>query len=56
MVEGARGAEVPASEFVTTSGEELGARIDEAVGLLEQLTRQDELADFLTLPAYERLP
>ena len=30
-----------------------GARIDQAIALLEQLTRNDQLADFLTLPAYE---
>ncbi|MEZ5436753.1 MAG: malate synthase A [Lysobacteraceae bacterium] len=31
------------------------ARIDEAVEMLRQLTHADELADFLTLPAYEKL-
>ena len=31
------------------------ARIDEAIALLDQLTRADTLADFLTLPAYELL-
>ena len=30
-----------------------GARIEQAIGLLEQLTRNEQLADFLTLPAYE---
>ncbi|MCB1559511.1 MAG: malate synthase A, partial [Xanthomonadales bacterium] len=30
-------------------------RIDEAVEMLRELTHADELADFLTLPAYERL-
>ena len=28
-------------------------RIDEAIALLERLTHAEELADFLTLPAYE---
>ena len=32
-----------------------GARIDEAIALLDQLTHADQLADFLTLPAYELL-
>ena len=32
-----------------------GARIAEAIDLLERLTRADELAEFLTLPAYERI-
>ena len=32
-----------------------GNRIDEAIAILEQLTRADTLADFLTLPAYRRL-
>jgi len=32
-----------------------GARIDEAIALLDELTRADELAEFLTLPAYERI-
>ncbi|WP_242108674.1 malate synthase A [Luteimonas aquatica] len=31
------------------------ARVPEAIGMLDRLTRSDELADFLTLPAYERL-
>lgn len=31
------------------------ARIPEAIAMLEDLTRRDTLADFLTLPAYERL-
>ena len=31
------------------------ARIPEAIALLDELTRADEMADFLTLPAYERL-
>ncbi|WP_058836219.1 malate synthase A [Luteimonas abyssi] len=30
-------------------------RVPEAIGMLERLTRADTLADFLTLPAYERL-
>jgi malate synthase len=33
-----------------------GARIDEAIALLDRLTEADELAEFLTLPAYEMLP
>jgi malate synthase len=33
-----------------------GARIDEAIALLERLTEADELAEFLTLSAYETLP
>lgn len=32
-----------------------GRRIDEAIALLAELTRSDELAEFLTLPAYERI-
>ncbi len=32
-----------------------GARIDAAIALLDELTRADTLAEFLTLPAYERL-
>ncbi|WP_368563122.1 malate synthase A [Pseudoxanthomonas sp. UTMC 1351] len=32
-----------------------GRRIDEAIALLDELTRSDELAEFLTLPAYERI-
>jgi len=32
-----------------------GTRIGEAIALLDELTRADALADFLTLPAYERL-
>ncbi len=31
-------------------------RVPEAIALLEELTQRAELADFLTLPAYERLP
>jgi malate synthase len=31
------------------------ARINEAIALLDELTHADELADFLTLPAYERI-
>jgi len=32
-----------------------GAKIDEAIALLDELTHAEELADFLTLPAYERI-
>ena len=32
-----------------------GERISEAIALLDHLSRADELADFLTLPAYERI-
>ena len=32
-----------------------GTRIGEAIALLDQLCHDDELAEFLTLPAYERL-
>ncbi len=32
-----------------------GARIEEAIALLDELSRSDELAEFLTLPAYERI-
>jgi len=32
-----------------------GARIDEAIALLDELSRADELAEFLTLPAYARI-
>ncbi|MDO5506249.1 MAG: malate synthase A [Pseudoxanthomonas suwonensis] len=31
------------------------AKVGEAIALLDELTRSDELAEFLTLPAYERL-
>ena len=31
------------------------ARIGEAIALLSELTHEDTLADFLTLPAYERI-
>ena len=31
------------------------SRINEAIGMLDRLTHADELADFLTLPAYERI-
>ncbi len=30
-------------------------KVQEAIGLLDELTHRDELEDFLTLPAYERL-
>ncbi|HZV37344.1 MAG TPA: malate synthase A, partial [Pseudoxanthomonas sp.] len=32
-----------------------GSKIDEAIGLLDELSRSDRLAEFLTLPAYERI-
>jgi malate synthase len=32
-----------------------GARIDEAMALLAELSRRNELTDFLTLPAYDRI-
>lgn len=32
-----------------------GNRVDEAIGLLDALSRSDELAEFLTLPAYDRI-
>jgi len=32
-----------------------GARIDEAIALLGELSRRNELTDFLTLPAYDRI-
>lgn len=32
-----------------------GARIDEAIALLDELSRSEELAEFLTLPAYKRI-
>ena len=32
------------------------SRIDEAIAILGELTHADELAEFLTLPAYQRLP
>ncbi len=32
-----------------------GGRVDEAIAMLDALTHADTLADFLTLPAYERL-
>ncbi len=31
-------------------------RVQEAIAMLDELTHRDELEDFLTLPAYERLP
>lgn len=31
-------------------------KVQEAIALLDELTHRDELEDFLTLPAYERLP
>jgi malate synthase len=31
------------------------ARVSEAIGLLDRLTHAEELAEFLTLPAYERI-
>jgi len=33
-----------------------GSRIDDAIALLDRLTESEELAEFLTLPAYEMLP
>lgn len=40
------------------AGESLpgAARVPEAIALLDELTRSDTLEEFLTLPAYERLP
>jgi malate synthase len=32
-----------------------GDKVDEAIGLLDALSRSDELAEFLTLPAYTRI-
>jgi malate synthase len=32
-----------------------GGRIDDAIALLDRLSRSEELVDFLTLPAYERI-
>jgi malate synthase len=32
-----------------------GSKIDAAIALLDELTRADELADFLTLSAYEKI-
>ena len=32
-----------------------GSKIDQAIALLDELTRAEELADFLTLSAYERI-
>ncbi|MEG0186651.1 MAG: malate synthase A, partial [Stenotrophomonas sp.] len=32
-----------------------GSRITQAIGLLDQLSRADELTDFLTLPAYRQI-
>lgn len=32
-----------------------GSKIDEAIALLDELSRDEELAEFLTLPAYERI-
>jgi malate synthase len=31
------------------------ARVAEAIGMLDRLTHADELAEFLTVPAYERI-
>ena len=38
-----------------TDGLPGAARIGEAIALLDALSRADELADFLTLPAYQRI-
>jgi len=32
-----------------------GGRITQAIGLLDQLSRADDLAEFLTLPAYRQI-
>jgi malate synthase len=44
------------AERLPESGLPGQARIPEAVRMLGELTRAKELADFITLPAYERLP
>ena len=31
------------------------SRVNEAIGMLDRLTHAEELVDFLTLPAYERI-
>ncbi|MGN0860129.1 MAG: malate synthase A [Stenotrophomonas sp.] len=43
------------SRLGDTSGLPGGRRIDEAIGLLDQLSRHQDLLDFLTLPAYARI-
>ena len=43
------------SKFADRAAIPGGARLNEAIGVLDRLTHADELVDFLTLPAYERL-
>ena len=43
------------SRLGDTSGLPGGSRIGEAIGLLDQLSRNENLLDFLTLPAYARI-
>jgi len=43
------------SKFVDQLRMPGASRINEAIGMLDRLTHADELADFLTLPAYERI-
>ena len=43
------------SKFADRAAIPGGARLNEAIGVLDRLTQADELVDFLTLPAYERL-
>ena len=45
-----------ATERLPTSGLPGQSRIAEAVAMLAELTHADTLVDFITLPAYERLP
>ena len=44
------------SKFADRAAIPGGACLDDAIRLLHELTHKDELVDFLTLPAYERLP
>ena len=44
------------SKFADRAAIPGGTCLDAAIRLLHELTRKDELVDFLTLPAYERLP
>ena len=43
------------SKFADRLGMPGASRINEAIGMLDRLTHAEALADFLTLPAYERI-
>jgi malate synthase len=44
------------SRAITDESERLGPDYDDARALFEEVATSDELVEFLTLPAYERLP